>query len=459
MTSDLATSHPRCIGRRGLGNEESKLVQALGWFNGQLYVGLTHHYGYSADYAGRIVRLDVASGQWHDVHVSPLRDADDRVLPQEHFLSGEHMLSRRKAKVAPYVPVYRGIRAMTTCRTEGDSADCLYVSTLSHWGGQVLRSEDGVHFEPVSAPGMGDINLLSLRGLTAINGRLFAGTAGSLRPEGIDRNFCDLPRVYCSGNPVSANWDVALDAAQLNPAIKGIGALAVFNGQLYAGCSSYRTGFQLWRAEIDGPPPYRWHPVITDGAARYVLNERPVAMAVFGDALYIGTGLPGLGHDKIHDVGPAAAELIRVTADDRWELIMGRPRCSAHGLQVARSGLGCGFDDNWNAAIWSLASANGQLYVGTNNWRIRDRAQRNSDPKCGGGQLWSSMDGNNWEAVDTSGFGNPYNMGVSRLLGCPLGLVAGLSNHQEVDETQGMGHLYPGRTGAEFWLIEGKIES
>lgn len=450
----LTSTSFKCIGKEGLGNHDSKIVQALAVYQDHIYLGLTHHYGYSAAHGGRILRYSPDKGTWSDVHVSPLREPDDRALPREHIMRNDKIYERRLSKLGAYVPVYRGIRSFCAFQAEKDPHPCLYASTLSHWGGQILRSTDGLSFDAVCPPGMGNPDILSFRGLLGLNGKLFAATAGSLSSRGIDRNFCDHPRIYVSSDPASGHWQEAMVPENLDPAIKGIGALVAYDGWLYAGCSSYESGFQIWRARTEGKPPYQWEPVILDGAGRYVLNESPVSMAVFKGLIYIGTGLPGLGYDKLNDVGPGAAEVIRLDADNRWELVVGQPRCSPFGLQISLSGLGTGFGDRYNSAIWSMVEHNGCLYAGTNHWRAAESARAGSDIS-GGGQLWGSTDGEEWEPIILDGCHNPLNMGISRMLSTPWGLLLGISNHQEFASLGGMSGIHqspslPG--GGEVWL-------
>lgn len=447
----LTAPHFRRIGHTGLGNPDSKVVQALTIFQDHLYAGLTHHNGLSAEHGGRIVRYSPVSGTWEDVHVSPLRSPDERALPREPSLRFADMHERRLRKLAPYVPVYRGIRALTVTQAEMDPHPCLYAATVSHWGGQILRSTDGLRFDPVCPPGMGDTSVLSFRGLLGHAGKLFIATAGSVRADGIDRNFCDAPRIYFSTDPASGQWQEAMRSEQLDPGIKSVGALTLFGGWLYAGCSSYETGFQIWRTHTDGQAPFEWEPVILDGASRFVLNESPVSMAVFRNHLYIGSGLPGFGYDKQNNVGPGAAELIRVDTDGHWELVMGQIRTSPFGLQVPLSGLGTGFDDRYNSAIWSMAEHDGCLYAATNHWGVTE-SQKNTGPLRGGAQLWGSEDGEAWRPIIVDGCQNPYNMGIARMISTPWGLVLGISNHQEFASLAR--HSGPGKnlSGCEIWL-------
>jgi len=178
-------------------------------------------------------------------------------------------------------------------------------------------------------------------------------------------------------------------------------------------------------------------------------------MAVFKGALYIGTGIPGLGYDKTHDVGPAAAELIRLNANNSWDLIVGSPRFTPDGLKVPFAAMGPGFDDFNNSVFWSMGVHKDSLYIGTNNvtpWKLAMQGAQHMD---GGSQFWATDDGENWEPVTMDGFGNHFAIGIRTMLSSPEGFFVGTSNHQEVEKLwhkRARKNGKPGIGGLEIWL-------
>jgi hypothetical protein len=214
--------------------------------------------------------------------------------------------------------------------------------------------------------------------------------------------------------------------------------MTVFNGFLYAGTINPKMGFQIWKTRAEGYP-YQWEKVITAGAFRGNSNEAVVSMCVFHDALYVGTGLQGIGFEKTYDEGPAAAELIRIHPNDSWELIVGNPRRTFEGVKIPLSGMGPGFDNGYNTVIWRMAEHDGWLYVGTEDvsvfllsWLCATRGARlwgkaidDFIGERGGFDLWRSQDGTAWEQVTGVGFGNPRSHGVRTFASTPAGLFVG----------------------------------
>ena len=129
-------------------------------------------------------------------------------------------------------------------------------------------------------------------------------------------------------------------------------------------------GLQVWASECRGTPPYKWHKLLERGAGRGPANQMIMSMTPFKGALYIGTGIQGGGNDRVNKIGPAAAELIRINADDTWDVIVGEPRDVDGHRREPLSGLRSGFGNFFNGYMWALAAHNGWLYAGTNDWSV-----------------------------------------------------------------------------------------
>ena len=429
------------IASGGFGDPQNSLAHSMAWFHGQLYVGTTrtserradqlqvnagrralkagaHEQSYDLDQRAQIWRYDPRADHWQQIFVSPIID----------------MHTGRSA------PREIGYRSMAVFRATGACAPVLYVSPIATLGNLILYSEDGERFVPITPPGGESRNAWSFRTFVPLNGKLYTSPVGSIGTHLIERNLAERPIVLENDDPVRGSWRRISEPGFDDPANASIYELAAFNGYLYAGTFNPYTGFQIWKMRA-GCQPYSWQRVIVNGAFRGNANEAAVSMCVFGDALYIGTGIQGLGYDRTYDAGPAAAELIRINADDSWDLIVGEERRTIAGVKVPLSGLGPGFDHVYNSVIWRMVEHDGWLYAGTHDWcsLLRNftlasrtgRAQRWRSAlhylidEEGGFDLWRSPDGIEWEVVTRVGFGNPANYGLRTLVSTPQGLFIG----------------------------------
>ncbi|TGD76089.1 hypothetical protein E4634_00625 [Mangrovimicrobium sediminis] len=449
------------VGWDGMGNVRSQLAQSLAYFNGYVYLGVTHHAGHGPQDCARILRLTPGTCDWEVMFTSPLVEADERAAAQD-TMRKMMRAGNMDFQTEEMVPLYRGIRNLTVFQSPTDAYPALYAGTISNWGAHVLRSEDGVNFEVVSEAGMGNDSIMSFRSLVPFKGRMFAAPTGTATDKGFDRNLRSDPTVYVSSDPARGDWQAANEPGFGDERNIAITRLAVFNDHLYASVTNPYRGFELWKTTAEGEPPFQWSRVLECGAYRNNLNEMAPTMEAFGDALYVGSGIAGLGYDPEHDVGPAAAELIRVRADDSWDLIMGTHRATPDGYKKPISGEGPGFNEQYNSVIWSMAEHNGCFYVGTHQVETWVAAFRPGLSDGGGGfHLWATEDGDNWEAVSLDGFGNRYMYGIRSFVSTPQGLYFGTANNYmkmrrrrggrfaeqaEVEEDPNL------NTGAEVWL-------
>jgi hypothetical protein len=214
--------------------------------------------------------------------------------------------------------------------------------------------------------------------------------------------------------------------------------------------------------------------VLANGAHRGPLNEAAVSMCAFRGALYVGGGIAQGGYDRLHRVGPAAPELIRIHPDDSWDLIVGEARETPQGSKRPLSGFEPGFDNVFNGYFWRMTEFDGHLYLGTFKWSVLlpyvqavkpgDRGERlarwlgleNLVNFDGGFDLFRSRDGVRWTPVTTNGFGNRYNYGARTLVGTPYGLFVGTANpfgpNVAVQTANGFMYAPNPRGGAEVWL-------
>ena len=429
----------RTVASGGLGHAGSTLAHAMAWFRGRLYVGTSAPSTRGPEDRARIFAYDPDTETWETVFESPVLPLDDRLQARAAGLSYAAGGGRRRDEAtSTHMGRDFGVRSMTVFQGRSDPEPCLYCGTLSIWGGQILRSADGLTFEPVTEAGIDDDRQMSFRGLTALGGRLFTAPAGTITEEHIDRNLAPRAIVYVTEDPASGVWTPASAPGFGDPeGNTGVFAMTTAHGHVYAGTGSPLHGFQLWRTAAEGPAPYTWEQVLVNGAWRFNHNMTAAQMAEFNGDLYLGSGIPGFGYDRENDVGPCAAELIRVHPDKSWDLLVGEPRFTPDGLKVPLSAMGPGFNNAFNSVVWSFGVHDGILYVGTHNWEPNHWAMNGKGaPIRGGYQLWASRDGEAWTRVLDDGNGKVTSIGIRTLCSTPAGLFVGTTNHAKLIASQ-----------------------
>ncbi len=465
------------IARNGLCDEANAYVHSMAWFKDHLYIGLTRYvyvgsrpynlgrefdifpvkvprFNWEIDRRAQIWRYCPREAKWENVHISPM------CMGSKGF----------------EVPRHIGFRDMAVFQGMSDDDPALYVTS---WGSHmglgpfILRCNDGKHFEEVGVSERQYFGAQTLRALISFKGKLY--TIPTSRDSGIDgtQNFRRAV-VLESRDPVKGGWTPVSKPHFDDPTNVMLFDMAAFNGFLYAGTMNPYEGFQIWKTDAEGKPPYHWTRVISQGAYRGKRNEGPVSFCEFKGALYIGTGIYAGGHDRIYHIGPDMPELIRLYPDDSWDLLVGEPRYTPEGLKIPLSGLSAGFNNPFAAYIWRMCAHQGWLYVGTFVWSPwlpfsnkdlwPENVKRILTPshvekifhEFGGFDLWRTQDGITWKSITQNGFGNPYNCGVRTMVSTPYGLFVGTVNQfgPEVAVKRANGWKYElnPRSGAEVWL-------
>lgn len=398
----------RATSRAGLGAPGERLFSGLAWFNGALYLATSARV---PEGMARIHRR-LPSGDWAMVHESPPQPLGDGTRMSRDY----------------------AITALAVLTAPGDAAPCLYAGTASILGGQILRSEDGETFSRVSPHGLDDDTRLSVTQLTVFGDRLFAIPRGTITDEVHEPRWSPEPVIHVALPPdagAEPRWAPACLPGFGDLTNLEIATLTEAHDHLYAATINPTHGFQLWRTTARGAPPYAWEQVLTRGAWRHSLNMEVTAAVEFDGALWLGTGLPGRGHDVTHDVGPGAAELIRVAADGSWDIVTGEMRFTPDGLKVPQTTMGPGFHNDFNAAISALCVHDGVLYAGTANWEPRhitdlpvEEGARPPELE-GGAELWHSSDGTDWTRIAEGPAADPAAVRIGHLAAAPGG--AGLA--------------------------------
>jgi hypothetical protein len=431
------------LGGGGLGQRAGRRVESALVFDDRLYVAISHDGVQGTGDTASILGWDRGRGVWNVLHRSSVEPVGVSEPARETTERGRAWHQSADEQI----PRDRGCRGLALLRSAADPMPVLYAATLSSWGARILRSADGESFTAVSKPGILDGAVRGAHALVPFRGRLFLAGA-AFADAGVWSGPAGRAAVYVSDDPRGGTWHEAVSHLG-DRGNRAVLSLAVFQDHLYAGTANPRLGFELWRTAARGAPPFVWEPVITEGAGRFTLNEAAVAMAAFGDALYVGTGLPGMGRDEEHDIGPAAAELIRVHPDDSWDLVAGTPRFSPDGLKVPLSILGPGFDDAANGRFEALAVHAGCLYVGTHHWRSLDAEGSHAE---GGFQLWATKNGEDWTCVVRDGQGDALAVGLSCLASSPMGLLVGSASHRREMERSAAVPASGADRGCSVWL-------
>jgi hypothetical protein len=410
---------------QGFGDRQNSWAWAMAWFNNHLFVGTNRSYRCISDWElaqslgglylypppdpdmsctqspadlpmqAEIWSWDPGSNGWSRVYQSPNN------IPNPEF-------------PGKFVPPDVGYRT-TAVFTESDGTQALYMGGVTSgpmWTGpvpppRILRTTDGINWAPIPQdPGtfMGSLPQASFRGMTTYNGQLFV-INGTVDGQGV---------IIASSNPSAGDnaWQ------QVSPPGIQYYDMAVFNGWLYVGTYDLAGGYSVYKTQATGPAPYQFIPVVTGGGG---LTPSPsgsvVSMTVSNGRLYVGTAFP--------------AEMIRINADDTWDLVEGTPRVYNGQNKNPLTGLGDGFDNGFNVHIWRMIDFNNTLYAGTYNSSIIWKNDHKIEPlikNVMGLQLFGTSDGWYWSTITLDGFGNMFDFGVRNLASTPYGLFVGTAN-------------------------------
>lgn len=456
MLPGLTARQFRKIAPNGFGDPYNSYAHAMTWYRDHLYVGTTR-----ANLAQRGLQISKKTPEklgsiWPvkipaDNFDFDLRAEIWRYHPPTDQWTRVFLAPTGIGKDGFEVPLSVGFRSMLVFKAPGDTEPVLYVPTWpSHQtpGAVMMRSEDGLTFEPCSERGLGikDNPPRSLRGLLAFKNMMFTSPviAGSGR---LEPNIAGTAIIYVSTHPRGGEWKLAADINFGDPNNLSVFQMCVFNGFLYAGTLNVQEGFQIWKTDAEGKPPFRWKKVMSHGAYRGVLNQIAMTLVPFQGCLYVGTGVQNCGFDYDNNIGPATPEVLRLYPDDSWDLLFGDPRQTPDGFKIPLSGRGPGLGKTFVGYIWSICVHEGWLYMGTAVWTVflRYSGRENQWPdyvrglfssasiervihRSGGCDLWRTRDGHRWVPVTNNGFDNCFNIGFRTMVSTPHGLFAGTAN-------------------------------
>ncbi len=469
------------IAKCGFGDRWNSYAHAMTEFRGKLYVGTSR---------GTLAMIKVNNPP-PDLFPWPIDSPDDvyeldrraviwRFDPIEQYWEQVYTSPIVTGRFGDAVARDIGYRGSCVYKGPDDSAPCLYVCTWASSKGLsplILRSENGTDFAEIPAPPWSE-KINTFRALVSFRGSLFTTPTGETRGYGqAQESVGKVPSIFESTNPTAGIWHEASLPGFGDPANVSIFEIAVFDNHLYAGTVNPTCGFQIWKTDAEGPAPYKWEKVVDNGALRGPLNEVPVSMVPFKDALYVGTGIINGGYDRHHKVGPAPAEVIRIYPDNKWQLLVGDTRVTTEGVLYPQSSHGAGFSNFFNGYHWRMVVHDEQLFLGTFKWSVllpfmpiekwpkamgdlvHERGiEKILEQNCGF-DLWRTGDGIDWVPVTRNGFGNRYNWGVRNLVSTTAGLYVGSANpfgpKVAVRVNDHWDYMENRRGGVEVWLASG----
>ena len=263
-----------------------------------------------------------------------------------------------------------------------------YVGTSSRpHGSQIWRTMDGINWEMVVDNGFDTTNV-GIYCFIEFNDYLYVGT------------WCDAGGQIWR-TPDGEAWEKANTNGFGNSNNVAIFCLNLFEGHLYAGTDKWTDGCEVWRSN-DGTS---WERVVSNGFGNLQFNDAVSSLEVFNGNIYAGTwtyqggfeiwkspdglfwergALPGFA-DPVNTLGINTACYFRTIGDFLYVVTMQSANSVHGGGQVWRTGDGSnwerisdyGFGNINNIGFWTIEYFNGHLYVGTLN-----RAE--------GAEIWTS---------------------------------------------------------------------
>jgi hypothetical protein len=473
----LSESDFRMVSENGFGNGYNCYAHSMAWFEGKLYVGTT--LGSMQQLKSYVPPPNLRP--WPVISSMDIYDVDRRA---EIWCFDPAVRRWQRVYQAPWtqgldgrpVPRYMGLRGMTVYQGRRDTKPCLYITTWSPYRAvtppDLLRTRDGINFENMPRPPFSQA-VRSFRSLQKFNGYVHTTPTGSNQKGVVQENMSSEATIYATNDIEGQNWVATSEHGFGDRGNASVFEMGIFDDHLYAGAGNGR-GFQLWKTNGEGGPPYRWTRALDRGAYRGPFNQGIACMQEFKGALYIGGGIGNGGFHRALALGPAAGEIIRVHPDDSWDLIVGSPRMTPQGMKVPLSGFAAGFDNMFMGYVWRMVVHEGHLYAGTFSWintfpynplevwpedvlRLLNHWDLEAMlDKYGGCALWRTGDGVCWEPVTLSGFGNKYNWGIRNFASTPLGLFVGTANvygpHLAVQRGTKWKFIDNQRGGCEIWL-------
>ena len=454
LSADAAPAEPGLpdvIAEGGFGDRQNSYAWAMEWFKGKLYVGTGRNVWcvenavsqfyfkfetfyktnpalgvrcpanqYDLDLRAEIWQYTPQTGRWRRVYKSPADIPNPRARGK--FLSRD--IAYRGMKVV------RDLHGREALFISGVTANEYVPEIARRHPPRLLRTYDGERFHDISRPlivrrtgRFPDRRPIGYRGLEVWRNQLYVVASTALTGDGA---------VFKVRNPFGRKAGFS----QVSPRDMHVFELRKFDGHLYVGTGSYDSGYGVYRTR-QTRAPFRFKPVVTDGAGNGTEMISVVSMHPFRGHLYVGA-VSWYSWDH----GLPATELIRIGHRGQWEVVTGDPRPGPDGhMRSPISGLGPGFANSFNTHMWRMVDKDGTIYAGTLDWSwlLQDNARWAPEWSSlidgvlkaeYGFDLWASCDGVDWFPVTKTAFdGDPFDFGVRTLTAHTRGLFIGSANH------------------------------
>lgn len=435
----------RPIVQRGFGDPRNSYSWSMAWFKGKLYVGtsrqtlcvenltIDYYLPVANDYTthpepgvtcprnpnqmdlrAEIWQYTPETDRWREVYVSPLiRNPEARGLKVARDIAYRGMV------------VYHDRHGKPELYVGAVTADEFLPQLKRDHPPTLLGTTDGVHFDTVGARNVivsepfGIARPIGFRSMVVWRNKMYVTLSSGLTGDG---------SVFEVDRPWSARH---VHFRRVTPSSMAVFEIQPFHNRLYVGTGDSTNGYGV--AWTGGPRRGRFHfrNVVGDGAGRGQVVTSVVSMGVYRGQLYVGSS--GWYNKNVLPT----SELIRITADNRWQVVVGAPRVVRGVLKSPISGLVDGFSNIFAAHFWRMTSFAGGLYVGTNDWSWLLQ-EDTADPWLQsllsdefGFDIWTTCNGSSWFPVTRDAFGNMDDFGARNLVGSPFGLFIGSANHAQ----------------------------
>ena len=422
----------RLLDSSAIAKPVSTAAASMQWFKGDLYVG-TNRAAHCVTLAGvagmlpnlyqllgptcpddpadlplaaEIWRYHPATAQWTRVFASPLD------LPVRFDVQQKPIKFTARDIAFPSMAVVKEPGGHEVLYAGGMSAASVFPTVFgaNPPPPRLLRTTDGVKWEAVPQdPGtlLGDLGKgipgsqvkpVLFEALVGYRGRLFAAVG-----DAFGYNALLVSSAPASGNNA---WTLGGPLPEAFP----VTALAVYNGFVYCAVAGLEGApYRIFKADAEGAAPLTFAPVFTGTS-----SWRAVSLTEFNGRLYVGTGIP--------------PELVRIDADDSWEIMVGPPRVVDTDVKRPWSGVSLGLGSAYSSQFRALTAHEGKLYLGVSDWSqileivpsVADMAQYEF-----GFDLFRSDDGISWVPVTRNGFGGDHQPIPRTMASTPAGLFVG----------------------------------
>ena len=433
--AQISTRAFQQINEDGFGSRHNSYAWSMAFFKEKLYVGTNRDFFcymamlFSENYPPTTLNIDCPEEPDFRAEIwcfDPQLNTWERVFRSPYDFSRNEVVARDMG--------FRGMNVVM----ESDGTEALYIggyssTVLDDFPARILRTTDGKTFREVksSAPLiLENKNIISFRASEFHNGRLYYS---------IELPYPVNPKIIESDLTIKAIDDttVTVDFREVSPPGLHPQEMISFNGYLYVGTIDPVNGFTIAKSDCKGDPPYTFKEVVTNGAYRvdrdgneaHNLNEYAISMCAFKNRLYVGTGCGIGGLDFINNIGPAAAEMIRINTDDTWQLVCGERRNTPDGFKIPLSQMSAGLGNPCVGYFWRMEVYDDWLYVSATDssvallsselWidKVPDKYKEliekygdNVVDLMGGFDLWKTRNGIQWYPVTLRGFGDPFNI-------------------------------------------------